>query len=144
MTYLALLLAHLLAALFFIGTVFFEVLMLSPIARRVPQPAMRAVEQELGRRARRIVPWVLLVLYGAGLGLAWQHRALFEAGGGPAWLLGAKIVLALSVFGHFVTVMVLSRRGAMTGRRSRLIHRSVFVHVLLIVVLAKSLFYFPF
>lgn len=144
MTYLALLLAHLLAALFFIGTVFFEVLMLSPIARRVPQPAMRAVEQELGRRARRIVPWVLLVLYGAGLGLAWQHRALLEAGGGSAWLLGAKIVLALSVFGHFVTVMVLSRRGAMTGRRSRLIHRSVFVHVLLIVVLAKSLFYFPF
>ncbi len=144
MTYLALLLAHLLAALFFIGTVFFEVLMLSPIARRVPQPAMRAVEQELGRRARRIVPWVLLVLYGAGLGLAWQHRALFEAGGGSAWLLGAKIVLALSVFGHFVTVMVLSRRGAMTGRRSRLIHRSVFVHVLLIVVLAKSLFYFPY
>ena len=49
MTYLALLLAHLLAALFFIGTVFFEVLMLSPIARRVPQPAMRAVEQELRR-----------------------------------------------------------------------------------------------
>ncbi len=144
MTYLALLLAHLLAALFFIGTVFFEVLMLSPIGRRVPKEAMRAVEQELGRRARRIMPWVLLVLYGAGLGLAWQHRALFEVGGGPAWLLGAKIVLALSVFGHFITVMVLSRRGAMTGRRSRLIHRSVFVHVLLIVVLAKSLFYFPF
>ncbi len=144
MTYLALLLAHLLAALFFIGTVFFEVLMLSPIGRRVPKEAMRAVEQELGRRARRIMPWVLLVLYGAGLGLAWQHRALFEVGGGPAWLLGVKIVLALSVFGHFITVMVLSRRGAMTGRRSRLIHRSVFVHVLLIVVLAKSLFYFPF
>ena len=143
MSYYILLLAHLLAALFFIGTVFFEVLMLSPLARQVSRPATREFEHALGRRARRIMPWVLLVLYGAGLSLAWQHKALFELGGARAWILGLKITLALSVFGHFVSVMVMSRRKTMTARRSRLIHLSVFVHVLLIVVLAKALFYWP-
>jgi hypothetical protein len=39
--------------------------------------------------------------------------------------------------------MVMSRRKTMTARRSRIIHLSVFAHVLLIVVLAKALFYWP-
>jgi hypothetical protein len=104
---------------------------------------MREFEHALGRRARRIMPWVLLLLYGAGLSLAWQHRALFEVGGARAWILGLKIALALSVFGHFLSVMVMSRRKTMTARRSRIIHLSVFAHVLLIVVLAKALFYWP-
>lgn len=143
MSYFVLLLVHLLAAIFFIGTVFFEVLMLSPLARQVSRPSMREFEYALGRRARRIMPWVLLLLYGAGLSLAWQHRALFEVGGARAWILGVKITLALSVFGHFLSVMVMSRRKTMTARRSRIIHLSVFAHVLLIVVLAKALFYLP-
>jgi hypothetical protein len=63
MSYFLLLLVHLLAAIFFIGTVFFEVLMLSPLARQVSRPSMREFEYALGRRARRIMPWVLLLLY---------------------------------------------------------------------------------
>ncbi|EJC60937.1 hypothetical protein QWA_17535 [Alcaligenes faecalis subsp. faecalis NCIB 8687] len=52
-----------------------------------------------------------------------------------AWILGLKITLALSVFGHFLTVMVMSRRKTMTARRSRIIHLSVLCPAVLIVLL---------
>jgi hypothetical protein len=55
--------------------VFFEVLMLEGIRKHVPREAMRTLEIAIGDRARRIMPWVLLVLYSAGIGLAWHHRA---------------------------------------------------------------------
>src|SRR3546814_9656449 len=75
MAYPILLILHLFAALAFAGTVFFEVVMLEGVRKHVPREAMRIVESAIGARARRVVPWILLVLYGAGLGLAWQHRA---------------------------------------------------------------------
>jgi hypothetical protein len=104
---------------------------------------MREVERAIGGRARTVIPWVLLVLYGAGIGLAWQHRAALAdpAGSSFGLLLTLKIVLAVSVFGHFVTAMFLARRNRLDGRRSRRIHLSVFFHVLAIVVLAKAMFY---
>lgn len=143
MNYLALQLLHLFAALFFVGTVFFEVLMLEAIRSRVPRDAMRLVEGAIGHRARQLMPWVILVLYSAGVGLAWHHRGALAAFGQGAmgfWL-SVKIVLALSVFGHFLTAMVLARRRRLNARRGRLIHISVFCHVVVIVVLAKSMFY---
>ena len=51
-----------------------------------------------------------------------------------------KIVLAVSVFGHFAIAMTWRRRGTLNGRRSRCLHYSVFCHVLAIVVLAKAMF----
>lgn len=143
MAYPVLLILHLFAALAFAGTVFFEVVMLEGVRKHVPREAMRLIESAIGARARRVAPWILLVLYGAGLGLAWQHRAALAQPLASSFglLLGLKIVLAVSVFGHFLTAMALQRRGRLNGRNSRRIHISVFCHVVLIVLLAKAMFY---
>ncbi|NYT66161.1 hypothetical protein H0A58_09280 [Alcaligenaceae bacterium] len=143
MTYPLLLTTHLLAAFVFIGTVFFEVIMLEGIRQHVPREAMSAVERAIGARARRIMPWVLLLLYSAGIGMAWYHRAALTHPTSSAFslLLTLKIVLATSVFVHFLTAMTMLRKRTMTGRRSKIIHISIFCHVIAIVLLAKLMFY---
>ena len=143
MSYGLLLALHLLAAIAFAGTVFFEVVMLEGVRRHLPPETMRAVERAIGNRAVRVMPWVLLTLYAAGIALAWQHRAALAQplASGFGLLLALKIVLALSVFGHFATAMVWRRRGRLNGLRSRRLHLSVFGHVLAIVLLAKAMFY---
>ncbi len=143
MSYPVLLVLHLFAALIFIGTVFFEVLILQNVRKNLARETMRELESAIGNRARALMPWVLLVLYGAGLAMAWQHRALLEHPFSNSFglLLSLKILLAISVFAHFATAMTWHRRGLLKGRRSRLLHLSVFAHVVLIVVLAKAMFY---
>ena len=74
MSYSLLLVLHLFAALVFVGTVFFEVLILENVRKHLPRETMRAVEAAIGNRARVLMPWILLVLYGAGIGMAWQYR----------------------------------------------------------------------
>lgn len=143
MTHFVLVTLHLFAAIMFVGTVFFEVLVLEAIRASVGREAMRTVEAAIGRRARRIMPFVILLLYGAGLGLAWEYR---DALAHPfdssfATLLSLKILLAASVLVHFVTAVTLGARGRLTSRRSRVVHFSVFGHVVLIVFLAKAMFY---
>jgi hypothetical protein len=143
MSYGVLLFLHLLAAMAFVGTVFFEVVMLQGVRKHLPQETLRALERAIGDRATAVMPWVLLTLYAAGAGLAWQHRTALAQplAGSFGLLLTVKIALALSVFGHFATAMVWRRRGLLSGRRSRRLHASVFVHVLAIVLLAKAMFY---
>jgi hypothetical protein len=142
-SYPVLLTLHLIAALIFVGTVFFEVLMLEAVRSRVSPAAMREMESAIGARARALMPWVLLVLYLAGAGMAWHHRAALTDpfGSSFASLLTIKIVLALVVLGHFVAAMTLMRRGLMRARHSRFIHLSVFTLVIGIVILAKAMFY---
>ena len=143
MAYPLLLVLHLLAAIAFAGTVFFEVVMLEGVRRHLPADTMRAVERAIGDRATAVMPWVLLTLYAAGIGLAWQHRAALAQPLASTFglLLTLKILLALSVFGHFATAMAWRRRGTLGGRRSRRLHLSVFCHVLAIVLLAKLMWY---
>lgn len=143
MSYGLLLTLHLLAAIAFAGTVFFEVVMLEGVRRHLPHAVMSEVERAIGNRATAVMPWVLLVLYTAGIGLAWHHRAALAdpLASRFALLLTIKIVLALAVFGHFATAMIWRRRGVLSGRRSRRLHLSVFCHVLAIVLLAKAMLY---
>lgn len=143
MSYPVLLTLHLFGALVFIGAVFFEVLILEGARKHVDRDAMRSVEQAIGRRARRIMPWVVLVLYGAGIGMAWNYRAVLAEPwrSGFGTLLALKILLAISVLGHFCAAMTLMLRGRMTLRRSRFIHISVFIHMVAIVLLAKGMFH---
>lgn len=143
MSYPLLLIIHLFAAIMFVGTIFFEVIMLEGIRRHVPKEAMKAVEAAIGKRARAIMPWVLLLLFGAGFGMAWFHRAALAAPQASTFglLLSIKIALALSVFGHFIAAMALHRLGRLRSRASQRIHVSVFIHVVLIVLLAKLMFY---
>src|SRR5690606_42034187 len=79
MPYALLLILHLSAAIMFVGTVFFEVIMLEGVRKHVPKEVMRSMETAIGKRARQIIPWVLLVLFGAGFGLAWFHRGVLAA-----------------------------------------------------------------
>jgi len=141
--YFTLLVLHLFAAILFVGTVFFEVLMLEGIRRHVPREAMRAVESAIGQRARRLMPFAIIILYGAGLGMAWRYHTVlaqpFESTLGT--LLSLKILLALSVLGHFIYAVRLGAQGRLKSRQSRLIHLSVFAHVVAIVFLAKAMFY---
>lgn len=143
MSYPVLLTLHLFAALIFVGTVFFEVLILEGIRNHVARESMRDVERAIGKRARQIMPWTLLVLYGAGIGMAWNYRVIlahpFDSSFGL--MLTIKIVLALSVLGHFITAMVLGTKGLLKTRYVQRIHISVFTHMLLIVLLAKAMLY---
>jgi hypothetical protein len=143
MPYPILLVLHLLAALMFIGTAMFEVLILANVSRHLPRETMRAVESAIGNRATVVMPWVLLVLYSAGISMAWQHRAALMAPLTNSFglLLWLKIALALGVFGHFLTAMIWRRHGTLSGRRSRRLHLSVLCHMIAIVLLAKGMFY---
>ncbi|WP_292976775.1 hypothetical protein [Nitrosomonas sp.] len=143
MNYGLLITLHLLAAIAFAGTVFFEVIMLEGIRKHLPREIMREVERAIGNRAVRIMPWVLLILYSAGIAMAWQHQAALAQPLTSSFglLLSIKIILAISVFGHFVSAMILRKRGLLNSRRSKRLHLSVFFHVLVIVILAKAMFY---
>ena len=144
MLYLLLLLAHLFAALIFIGTVFFEVLILGSLHRQLPARVMVLVEQGVGLRARALMPWVLLVLFGAGLGMVWlRYLPALSAPLASSFgtLLGLKLILAASVLLHFLVTMARMRWGKVSARYSRFIHLSLFAHMVAIVLLAKGMFY---
>lgn len=137
-------LLHLLMGIAFAGTVFFEVMILGALAADTDKDKLRHVETAIGNRAVQVMPFVIVLLFATGLAMAWVHRGalLQPAGSHFAWLLWMKMALAFSVLGHFFTAMWWRRKGALNGRRSRLIHYSVFAHVLAIVVLAKGMFFF--
>ncbi len=134
---------HLFAAIFFVGTVFFEVLILEGIRKPLGRETMRNVELAIGQRARRIMPFVILILFGAGIGMAWQLRDTLAHpfASSFATLLWIKIILAFSVLAHFIAAVTLGGTGRLKSRHFQLIHISVFCHVVLIVFLAKAMFY---
>lgn len=138
-----LLVLHLFGAIAFAGTVFFEVVILEGVRRHVPERVMVLVEGGIGLRARQVIPWVLLVLYGSGLTMAWHYRAVLADPFASSFglMLAIKIALALSVFGHFLLAMALRRRGRLVANAFRRIHLSVFCHVVAIVLLAKAMFH---
>jgi len=144
MSYPLFLTLHLFAALVFIGTVFFEVLFLESIRQQLPAKLMVLLEQAISRRARQLMPWVLLVLFGAGIAMVWlRYRPLLSSPWQSSFglLLALKILLAVSVLGHFLWAMWLFRRGRMSARHVHIIHTSVFLHMVAIVLLAKGMFY---
>ncbi|MER1968750.1 hypothetical protein [Castellaniella sp. GW247-6E4] len=143
MSHPLLLTLHLFAAILFVGTVFFEVLILEGIRKPLGRETMRDVELAIGRRARRFMPFVILILFGAGIGMAWSYRAELAHPFASAFatLLWLKILLAASVLVHFITAITLGGTGRLKTRHFQRIHLSVFCHVVLIVFLAKAMFY---
>ncbi|WP_337056490.1 CopD family copper resistance protein [Pseudomonas sp. USHLN015] len=142
MHFLLLKFIHLTAAAFFIGGVFFEVMILSRATPALEAEPRERFSKALGQRARRVMHWVVLALFGAGLGLGWHYRAALHAPLASSFgtLLMLKIILALSILGHFLLVVVLMRSGRMTPQRSRRIHVSVLLHMLGVIFLAKAMF----
>lgn len=143
MTYFILLTLHLLSAFAFIGTVFFEVLFLRYIQHKLSNDIMQAVGKEVGGRAKQLMPFVLLTLFATGLGMAHFHMARFGITGSGHFtlLFSLKIIIAISVLIHFISAMILRKKGLLKGKVSHHIHTSVFCHVVLIVILAKAMFY---
>ncbi|MNF06666.1 hypothetical protein D3C80_2066670 [compost metagenome] len=86
---------------------------------------------------------MVLVLYGAGIGLAWHHRSALSQplASSFASLLSLKIILALSIIGHYLLLAYWLNRQRLSEARARWIRCSILGHMLLIVVLAKAMFY---
>ncbi|WP_407295237.1 CopD family copper resistance protein [Stutzerimonas zhaodongensis] len=143
MTYSLLHVVHLLAAIFFIGTLFVEVSLLGRVRQKIQPELMQPVDKAIGAQSRVVLHWVVLFVYGAGIGLAWHHRHALEDpfGSSFATLLILKILLAVGVFFTFGMVAMLLRSGRMTPARYRRIHWVIFAQMVGIVLLAKGMFY---
>ncbi|AZC31624.1 hypothetical protein C4K38_3666 [Pseudomonas chlororaphis subsp. piscium] len=143
MLYPWLVVTHLLAAIAFIGTLFFEVCIWHSARRQLASDAQVAADQAIAVRSRKVLHGVVLLLYGAGIGLAWQHRGVLSQplGSSFASLLSLKIMLALSIIGHYLLLAYWLKTARLSAGRACWIRRSVLGHMLLIVVLAKAMFY---
>ncbi|MCW3149762.1 hypothetical protein N8H22_14240 [Stutzerimonas stutzeri] len=143
MSYSVLHIVHLLAAIFFIGTLFVEVLILDRIRPQLGEQVMQPVDKAVGARSRVVLHWVVLFVYGAGIGLAWYHRQALADPFASSFglLLSLKILLAVGVFFTFGLVAILLRGGRMTPARYRAIHWAIFLQMIGIVLLAKGMFY---
>ncbi|STZ77066.1 CopD family copper resistance protein [Bergeriella denitrificans] len=136
---------HLFCAIAFVGGVFFEMLVLSVLhTKRVSREARREVEKAMSYRAVRVMPPVVVLLFLSGLVMVWVRYVpvLHHPFDSPfGTMLLAKIVLAFSVLLHFAVAVVKMARGTLTVGWSKYIHAVVFSHMLLIVFLAKAMFY---
>ncbi|MCQ6254900.1 hypothetical protein [Pseudomonas sp. Q11] len=146
MMYGVLLVIHLLAAIAFIGTLFFEVCIWHAARRPLAEGARNAADQAIAQRSRHVLHGVVLLLYGAGIGLAWQHRGALSQPLNNSFglLLSLKILLALSIIGHYLWLAYWLKSGRLTPRRACWLRRSILGHMVLIVVLAKGMFYWQF
>ena len=132
MTYALLHTLHLLSAIFFIGTLFVEVATLAQAKRSLDPAARETFERALGARSRVVLHWVVLFVYGAGIGLAWFHRGALADPFASSFglMLSLKILLA-----------ILLRRGRMSPARYHSLHVVILAQMVAIVLLAKGMFY---
>lgn len=137
---------HLYCAIAFVGGVFFEMLVLSVMhTGRVSREARREVERAMSHRAVRAMPPVVITLFITGLVMAFNRYIPvlshpFDSSFGI--MLSLKILLAFSVLVHFAIAVVKMARHTLTVGWSKYIHAVVLSHMLLIVFLAKGMFYF--
>ncbi|AVU76763.1 hypothetical protein PSH91_13720 [Pseudomonas sp. FP1154] len=146
MMYGVLLVIHLLAAIAFIGTLFFEVFIWHAARRPLAQGVKDAADPAIAKRSRQVLHGVVLVLYSAGIALAWQHRGALSQPLSNSFglLLSLKILLALSIIGHYLWLAYWLKSGRLTPDRACWLRRSILGHMVLIVVLAKAMFYWQF
>lgn len=134
---------HLLCAITFIGAVFFEVLVIEPIVKRLPPGVGEQISDEIPRQVRVFMPWVVALLFITGGLMFWVHFSsrsdFFQTRFGL--LLTIKLVLAFSVLGVFVAAMRAAAKGTMDPCRFKHTHRIVASLMLGIVLLAKGMFY---
>ena len=135
---------HLFCAIVFAGGVFFEVLVLSALhGQGVDKSARKQVEAAVSRRARKVMPWVVALLFASGLLMLHRYAVVLAQPFASAFglQLSLKIALAASVLVHFVVALSKMRRDTLTVAWSRYIHVAVLVQIILIVLLAKTMFY---
>jgi uncharacterized protein len=133
---------HLLGAIAFVGTLFFQVFILAPVSRRLPEPERSRLATAMGQRARHVVHWVALILYSAGLFLGWHYRALLANPFSSQFsaLLTLKIGLALLIVLHYVALIVLRKGNRIGPHGMHLLNISLLLHAVLVVICAKAMF----
>ncbi len=134
---------HLLCAIIFVGAVFFEVLVIEPIEKKLPSGVGAQVAEAIPHRVRVFMPIVVTLLYLTGAAMFWVHFSARPDFFGTrfGWLLTTKILLTFAVLGVFVTAMRAARKGTMDPCRFKYTHRIVGALMLGIVLLAKGMFY---
>lgn len=134
---------HLLCAVTFVGAVFFEVLVIEPIEKRLPSGVGEKIAEEIPRHVRKFMPFVVATLFLTGGAMFWVHFSsrpdFFHTRFGQ--LLAVKVLLALTVLGIFISAIRASFKGTMDVCRFRYTHRIVAVLMLGIVLLAKGMYY---
>ncbi|SDU03136.1 hypothetical protein [Halopseudomonas salegens] len=142
MTYLLLKTAHLLMAMAFIGTLFFQVMILWPALQGLQTDGRQQLSQRLSQRARQVIHWVALVLYGTGIALAWPYRHLLESplASTFALLLSLKLLLAVLIIVHYLALILLRRRQSIAERGMYRLNVSLLLHAMLLVFCAKAMF----
>lgn len=136
-------LIHLFCAIGFMGVVFFELVILEGMRKPLGPESMAKLEHALINRARKIMPWVVGTLFVTGILMAYIWRARLANLGTDSFglLLTLKIVLATSVGCHFVYALKTAIDGCMNSRKFKWLHFSVATHMVLILFLAKGMFY---
>ena len=143
MIYALLQVTHLLAAIAFIGTLFFEVVIWHHARQQLTDASQTTADRAIAVRSRKVLHGVVVLLYGAGIGLAWQYRALLSQPLASSFglLLSLKILLALSIIGHYLLLAYWLKSTQLSTSRANWIRRSILGHMVLIVILAKSMFH---
>ena len=134
-------LLHLACAIVFAGAVAFEVLILEGLHRDFAPEEMARLERAIVRRARRVMPIVVALLFLSG-GMLFEVRCAGLACLGSRFglLLGLKVLLALGVLGVFASTMWAGLRGRLDPCRFRHTHRIVLALLVGVVFLAKAMF----
>jgi hypothetical protein len=138
-----LLVIHLLAAIAFIGTLFFEVVIWHRARQQLADTAQVTADQAIAVRSRKVLHGVVVLLYGAGISLAWRYREVLSHPLDSRFgtLLSLKILLALSIIGHYLLLAYWLKSARLTTLRASWIRRSILSHMVVIVILAKAMFY---
>lgn len=136
---------HLFCAILFVGGVLFEALVLSVLhTKRVSQSSRKEVEQAIASRVVRVMPIAVLGVFVSGVVMVaerWYPVLIAPWSHAFAIQLAVKIILASSVLVHFVIAVYKIKSGTLTKSWSKYIHKAVLLHMLCIVLLAKTMFY---
>lgn len=134
---------HLLCAIIFVGAVFFEVLVIEPLEKRLPEGMGARLADAIPEHVRKFMPFVVALLFLTGGAMYWVHYSsrpdFFQSKFGI--MLTIKAGLAIVVLGIFVSAIRASIKGTMDPCRFKYTHRIVAVLMLAIVLLAKGMYY---
>lgn len=134
---------HLLCAITFVGAVFFEVLVIEPLEKILPDGMGAKLADAIPAHVRKFMPVIVALLFLSGGAMFWVHYSsrpdFFHTRFGV--ILTIKLALAFTVLGVFVSAIRASIKGTMNPCRFKYTHRVVAVLMLGIVLLAKGMFY---
>lgn len=135
---------HLYCAIAFVGGVIFEALILSSLhSQHISREARREAERVISRRAVRVMPFIVAGVFLSGLVMLHRYGTLLRDPFASAFStqLTLKLMLAVGVLLHFVIAVYKMRTNTLTVAWSKYIHTAVFLQMMGIVLLAKTMFY---